>query len=104
LSPGLPHWAENVFLDIRHEMLQIPVFAQIGTLAGATRARERISVTPAPLAPERKAWMPHPRRSSDMKAASTPYEWADTSFSLIGAGLTVRAWLKSVFISARGQG
>src|ERR1700757_2485470 len=35
-----------------------------------------------------------------MKEASPPYEWADMSFSLVGAGLAVRARLKSIFISA----
>jgi hypothetical protein len=39
-----------------------------------------------------------------MKEASTPYEWADMSFSLVGAGLAVRARLKSVLFSARRIG
>src|SRR6516225_11961298 len=31
-----------------------------------------------------------------MKESSTPYEWAGMSFSWVGTGLMVRAWLKSV--------
>jgi hypothetical protein len=41
---------------------------------GASRRRERASATRAPPVPDRKAWMSHPCCSSDMKAASTPYE------------------------------
>jgi len=41
-----------------------------GRHANATAA----SVTPAPSVPERKAWMPHPRRMNSMAGTSTPYD------------------------------
>ena len=42
--------------------------------AGRHANARAASVTPAPSVPERKAWMPHPRRMNSMAGTSTPYE------------------------------